>query len=63
MTDGGTDAGFQFGQAEGFGHVVVGSLVERRHLAVLRADGGKYNDRHVVPLVDPPAYLQAVDVG
>ena len=63
VADGGADAGLELGHPEGFGHVVVGSLIEGGHLAVLGADGREDDDRDVAPLPDPPAHLQPVDVG
>ena len=43
--------------------VVVGSAVEGRDLAVLGLGRREHDDGDVAPLADPPAHLQAVDVG
>ena len=63
VADGGADAGFELGHAEGLGDVVVGASVEGGDLAVLGAGGREDDDRDVAPLADPPAHGEPVDVG
>ena len=57
------EAGLQFLHPEGLGDVVVGATVESEHLALLAVESGKDDHRHVRPLPQPPADLDAVDVG
>ena len=63
VADGGANASFELGHAEGLGDVVVGSSVEGGDLPVLGAGGGEDDDGYVAPLADPLAYGESVDVG
>ena len=56
-------AGEQLGHRERLGHVVVGALVERDDLAVLGVLGREDDDRHVRPLADGAAQVDAVHVA
>ena len=53
----------QLARAERLGHVVVGAGRQRLDLAVLLADRGEDEDRHLAPLAQPPRHLDPVDVG
>ncbi|WUJ26312.1 hypothetical protein OG470_16455 [Micromonospora sp. NBC_00389] len=55
-------ARIKFPHTELFGHVVVGTTVERVHLAVFGAVGRQNDDGQVATAADASPDLQAVDV-
>lgn len=60
----GADAGEQFGQAEGLGHVVVGTGVEADHGVHLVRAGGEHQDGAALAVgAQATADLQAVHLG
>ena len=58
----GAQAGDQLVGAERLGHVVVGTRVERPHLLLLLSQRGQHEDRHLRPLADRAADVDAVPV-
>ena len=59
---GGTDAGQQFGAAEGLGDVVIGAGVEYGDLVVLAVVDGEDHDGDGTPFADAPEDGKAVEV-
>jgi hypothetical protein len=55
--------GVELARAERLGHVVVGAVVQRLDLAVLRAVRRQHDDRRVAPAADAVADLEPVKVG
>ena len=59
----GTDPGVELTHPEGFGDVIVGSLIECVDLAGLGTVGGQHDDGDVAVRPDGAAHLQAVGIG
>ncbi len=63
VAEGGLDACHQFGDAEGFGQVVIGAQFQALDLVLFIASGAEHYNGHVGPFPDAAAHLHPVHVG